>query len=409
MRLFVRSICVALLLLCAAVAAIPSLAARFAPVDGRRFPSCVEVESPRGNETFLTFEPNLISALDAAGIELSDEDRISLPADLALVPGERYSVRIDDLHAVRLSWNGVVLTTTARDIPLTALASSAGFDPLAATGRDRIEIHPSGTAADPGAEISYVAVRSEFDTVDESVPFATVYVDDRSYRSGYTAVVQGGKDGVRRTTYESVFEDGLLRERREVGTETVRAPVSRIIRRGTSEATPLAIRSTVGTIARRYYAIRDMLVKNGSYNYKDFTDNRDGTITVDGRTFTVRSSTKRRVTAYDGVEWCAVGHRDPVRYPGCVVPREHNTFSGLPARRGIVATFAFQENGRWVATRLPMGTVVFVERYGLAVVGDIHHVTRDIDRIDCSYDPREVLETYRLGLTTRRVYILEFP
>jgi 3D (Asp-Asp-Asp) domain-containing protein len=91
-----------------------------------------------------------------------------------------------------------------------------------------------------------------------------------------------------------------------------------------------------------------------------------------------------------------------------VIP-EGATFSGIPARRGVVATYAFKENGSWVATRLPMGTVVFVERYGLAVVGDIHHVTFDIDRIDCAYDPGEILYGYRLGLTNRRVYVLAWP
>jgi 3D (Asp-Asp-Asp) domain-containing protein len=383
---------------------------RLTPIDVDRLPSCVQVISPTGELTFLTYRTTLITALDEEGIPLGSEDRLNLPADFPLQAGDRYLVQIDDLHSVRLSWNGVVLAATASDGPIAALATLAGYSDVPVTGRDRIEANPTGGVVGDETSVSYITVRSEFVATQEAVPFKTVYLDDPAYRIGYSSIVQSGKNGVREITYEEVFEDGLLTERNAVKSEIVKNPVSKIIRRGSSTSTALGLRKVWATqVARRYNAIAPMLVKNGSYNYQTFTDNHDGSITVDGRTFSVISEAKHNITAYDAVEWYVISHGGRSKFPpGTAIP-EGPTFSGIPARRGIVATYAFKESGKWVATRMPMGTVLFIERYGLAVVGDIHHVTHDIDRIDLAYDPREVLDHYWLGVTNRRVYVIDFP
>jgi 3D (Asp-Asp-Asp) domain-containing protein len=392
------------------VLAISPLLLRLTPIDADRLPSCVQVVSPSGEQTFLTYRTTLITALDDEEIPLGSEDRLNLPADFPLQAGDRYLVQIDDLHSVRLSWNGIVLTATASDGPILALANLAGYADVPVMGRDRIEATPTDGVVEDGAEIAYITVRSEFVATQEAVPFKTLYVDDPAYRIGYSAVVQTGKSGLREITYEEIYEDDLLHERNAVKTEIVKNPVSKIIRRGSSTSVTLGLRRDWATrVSRRYKAIAPMLVRNGSYNYQAFTDNDDGTITVDGRTFSVLSEERHSITAYDAVEWYVVSHGGIANFPAGTSIPEGPTFSGIPARRGIVATYAFRESDRWVATRLPMGTVLFIERYGLAVVGDIHHVTHDIDRLDLAYDPREVLDGYRLGLTNRRVYIIDFP
>jgi len=378
-------------------------------MDLRKLPSSIEVLSPAGTRSFLTYQPTLVAALDAANIPLTSEDRLDFQADLPLAPGSRYVVTIDDLHEVRLAWNGFVLATVASEDSVLALAGLAGYTDIPPEGRDRVVVSPT-TAVSDRIEISYVVVGTRQVPIQEGIPFGTTYVEDPAQRVGWTQETVKGKDGIRQTTYEETYENGLLTQRLVVKTETLKNPVSRVVRVGTSGSVPLLARSKwTGTVASRYRAIAPMLIPNGSYNYKSFTDNGDGTITVDGRTFMAQSMAKRNVTAYDAAQWYAVTHGGIKAWPvGSDVP-EGPTFTGLPARRGMVATYAFKENGVWVATRLPMGTVVFVERYGLAVVADIHHVTFDIDRIDCAYDPGEVLYNYRLGLTNRRVYILAWP
>ena len=396
-RVVLRAFCVVALLLTAGFFAYISASQHLQPVDAQRLPASIEVTSPTETRTFLTYLPTLIPALDEAGITIGDEDRLNLPADFALKAGSSYRVQIDDLHTVRLSWNGIAISATSASGSVQALASSAGYSDMPVTGNDRVETSGTDGTIGPGTEVSYVTVRSDFITSQEPMPFDTVYVDDPAYRIGNTVVVQNGVDGIRQITYEEVFEDGLLSSRNQVKTEVLKNPVPKIIRRGSSAATTLDFHVFGATVWSHYQIIQPMLIRNGSLNYLKFKDNGNGTITVDGRTFTVLSSSMRHVTAYDAIE-CSSDHLT-----------EHNTFSGLPARRGLVAVYGFYENGKWVATRLPMGTVLFIENYGLAVVGDIHHVTDDIDRIDLAYDPREVLDNYRLGLTNRHVFILALP
>ena len=409
-RLVLRSVVAAAFFVAAGALVLAPLLFRLTPIDADRLPSCIQVVSPSGEQTFLTYRTTLITALDDEQIPLGAEDRLNLPADFRLQAGDRYLVQIDDLHTVRLSWNGIVLTATASDGPIAALANLAGYSTVPVIGRDRIEATPTGGVVEDGVEVAYIKVRSELVATQEAVPFKTVYVDDPAYRIGYTAIVQSGKNGLREITYEEIYEDDLLHERNAVKTEITKNPVSKIIRRGSSKSFTLGLRKDWATlVSRRYKAIAPMLVRNGSYNYQAFSDNGDGTITVDGRTFDVLSAERHSITAYDAVEWYVVSHGGIANFPpGTSIP-EGPTFSGIPARRGIVAAYAFKESGKWVATRMPMGTVLFIERYGLAVVGDIHHVTHDIDRLDLAYDPREVLDGYRLGLTNRRVYIIDFP
>jgi 3D (Asp-Asp-Asp) domain-containing protein len=73
------------------------------------------------------------------------------------------------------------------------------------------------------------------------------------------------------------------------------------------------------------------------------------------------------------------------------------TATGLPARRGVVA----------VDPRvIPLGSVVYVEDYGVAVAADTGGAIRG-NRVDLCFDtPREA---YRWGRRTVRVYILRKP
>ncbi len=73
------------------------------------------------------------------------------------------------------------------------------------------------------------------------------------------------------------------------------------------------------------------------------------------------------------------------------------TATGLPARRGVVA----------VDPRvIPLGSVVYVEGYGVALAADTGGAVRG-NRVDLCFDtPREA---YRWGRRTVRVYILQKP
>ena len=116
-------------------------------------------------------------------------------------------------------------------------------------------------------------------------------------------------------------------------------------------------------------------------HYENFKDNGDGTITVDGITFSyLEKYGSCYATHYDGVEVCRYQIR--VRGGKCskghTTPTNHNTGSGIPAQRGLVAVGSVQVD------IYPRGTVLFIQDYGMAVVAD-----RSGGNLDLCYDPDE--------------------
>jgi len=106
---------------------------------------------------------------------------------------------------------------------------------------------------------------------------------------------------------------------------------------------------------------------------------------------------------YDGLECCL--------QDGCHTPAiNHNTFSGVQAQRGLVATYGIKSGGKYIGTVLPMGTIVFVVGYGFGVVADIHGMKNNPDLIDACYDAGEIQAgTATLGKINSNVYIIDMP
>lgn len=135
-------------------------------------------------------------------------------------------------------------------------------------------------------------------------------------------------------------------------------------------------------------------------HYEEFSDNGDGTITVDGVIFSyIEKYGQRYATHYDGLEVC----RQSIRanggkcWLGHTSPVNHNTGSGIPAQRGIVAVPASE------TSIYPRGTVVFVRGYGLAVVGD-----RSNRYFDLCYDAGECGKLTRSN-SVSGIYVIARP
>lgn len=136
--------------------------------------------------------------------------------------------------------------------------------------------------------------------------------------------------------------------------------------------------------------VKSLMNINGSQHYVNYVDNGDGTITVDGVTLAYSSVSSMKITSYDGYE-CA--KLSGFAYGDC-----NPTATGILAQRGIVAA-AFDD--------LPFGTVVFIEDYGIAVVGDRHGMGPGL--IDVSMDPREIEAGIYVTTGNRNVYIISAP
>ena len=132
--------------------------------------------------------------------------------------------------------------------------------------------------------------------------------------------------------------------------------------------------------------ISGLLKPNGLATYSNYTVNNDHTITVDGITFAYDSSyTSTLVTGYDGA-----------------LLNSYMTASGLSTQRGIVAS-SFTEYGG-----LPFGTVLFVDGFGLVVVGDRNRMGHiDSTALDICFNNGELVDgSINPGKTSRQVYIL---
>ncbi|HHT24677.1 MAG TPA: hypothetical protein GXZ76_04035 [Clostridiaceae bacterium] len=136
--------------------------------------------------------------------------------------------------------------------------------------------------------------------------------------------------------------------------------------------------------ATNHSLIAGLIKPNGKASYHNFTENGDGTITVDGYTFAYTSTNYSTITGYDGIE-----------------SRDTGTSSGLRTTRGLAAT-VFPKYGGY-----PFGTVLFIEGYGLVVIADYNGMGAvDSSWLDVCYYDNELATGIDPGRTTSRVFVL---
>lgn len=245
----------------------------------------------------------------------------------------------------------------------------------------------------------------------KTLAYKTIYVDDNSLQLGTSVIKQKGKTGIRTEVFEVLVdtEGNIKGKEKLISSEITATLTDEIIRRGTAEYF-INTRRNFTVAAQQFAKIAPYLINNGTRNYKAFKENADGTITVDGRNFAVLSKKARKHTAFDGLEWCTIGHRNASAYPNCITPHVHNTASGLKAVRGVVATYGYRNRSGQTCSNLPIGAVVFVKNYGLAVVADFHGVSSTKTLLDVCYNPGEALQSpYKYINETSDVYVLSLP
>ena len=135
-------------------------------------------------------------------------------------------------------------------------------------------------------------------------------------------------------------------------------------------------------------------------HYASFEENDNGTITVDGMTFSyLEKYGTRYATHYDGLTVCA--HQIAANGGRCrlghTTATNHNTGSGVPAQRGLVAV------GPQDIAIYPRGTVLFIRGYGMAVVGD-----RSGGNFDLCYDAGECAYLTRSN-SVSAIYVISRP
>lgn len=374
-------------------------------LDETCYPAVITVKTEAGSTRIMSYQPTLIDALDATGIRVGENDRLSLPDNWPLQPGRQYDLTLIRREQITLNWAGLAVNTDSEPLDSADLLSRSGFSELMESGSASTIQHDKASHT-----LSYVDVDHQEYRETESIPFSTVYVDDPTIYTGQTKVRTPGETGSRVLIYMDTFKNGLFIERTELRTEIVKQPVQKVIAHGTRKKVkkivltmaplPSSIRRTVSA---SWNKIKDRINPHGTRNYASFKDNGNGTITVDGKKYKVKTKSSRKITQYDGLEVC--------QSAGCHTPAiNHGTSGGLPAQRGLIATYGYRSDGKLVGTNLPYGAIVFVDGYGLGVIADIHGVKSSPTLLDVCFDAGEIAAgTADLAYGNHTVYILTVP
>lgn len=270
-----------------------------------------------------------------------------------------------------------------------------------------------------------------------SIPFEIIYDYSDQYVEGYEEISIYGANGSRQVTYKLNYLGDELVSKEEISSEVVAEPVHQVVLVGTyveaqvqtptptpaptpvttpaptiQETEPPAITSqsisnvgfvspgSVSAAVANYNIVASMLNYNGNLTYNSFVDNGDGTITVDGVTFAVSSGpTSYRTTYYDGYECAKLTgiEKADVAPNGLACNR---TSTGILGARGVISK-TMHGGG------LPYGTVVFVEGYGLGVIGDCGNFGTDM--LDLCLDAGEIQAGVQAYTGNRNVYIISIP
>ncbi len=91
-----------------------------------------------------------------------------------------------------------------------------------------------------GMEIEVTRIEHKERVVETVIERETEYVDNTNRVIGYENVLEEGADGIRRTVYDDIYVNGVLKTSEMVTDECAEYPVNRVIERGTACAVPYA-------------------------------------------------------------------------------------------------------------------------------------------------------------------------
>lgn len=262
---------------------------------------------------------------------------------------------------------------------------------------------------------------------DQEIDFSSLEYEVDWLDAGQSQITIAGQPGLLKIYYEESTRPGGHVEKMEVEREVVRQPVRQEVAVGRQKPVvtqpsetlkkevkvttpPTSSRKTVNetvtqatktqsapsdiqnsfvkagsndAAAHNFSLISGLLQVHGQRHYGSFTDNGDGTITVDGQIFAYSAKSSNQVSGYDGAsEYLST-----------------KTYSGLPTARGIVAVGS---------GGFPMGTVLFIEDFGLVVVADRSGMGPD--HLDVCFNNGELIHGgLDPGNYFHNVYLISIP
>lgn len=173
-------------------------------------------------------EPRTV--IEQAGLELYPEDIVKQGISDEIVReqviGEK--ITIDRALAINLNVYGTPTTVRSHIDTVGDLLSEKG---VKIESKDQIT--PSlDTKLTPGLEVFVTRNGTKVETVEESIPMTTTYVEDESLTFGATAVRQAGSAGKKLVTYEITLLNDKETSRKVIQEVRASEPVAQIVARG---------------------------------------------------------------------------------------------------------------------------------------------------------------------------------
>lgn len=290
--------------------------------------------------TVKTMQPTVAGVLEENNITLNPEDVVK--PGLEEKVKEEMEILIKRAFPVAIKVDGKNLTLKTTDTTVMSVLEKAG---IKLNPKDRVQ--PSlDSKVYRGMEIKVTRVTVKYITEKERIYYHLIRRKNDELDKGVTRIVQQGHEGVKEVTYKVIYEDGVEVKREIVQEKVLKEKQDKIVEYGT----------------------------------------RDSFINSRGERVRFTKALTMIATAYDS-SYSSTGKR-----PGD--PGYGITYTGIPARRGVVA----------VDPRvIPLGTRLYVEGYGYALAADTGSAIKG-NRIDLYYETYE--EAMRYGRKKVKVYIL---
>ncbi len=279
-------------------------------------------------------------------VELGEFDRLSMLMEDELYDEARLVIRKGRNFTLNIDGNIEIITTTKKTVREAFEEAGVLVSPA-----DRVE--PGlDTNIEEDMNVSVFRVLSETITVDTEIPFKSREVSDSSLAKGTTKVKVRGVNGLKRTVYNIVTENGVETKREIIEQTTLREPTTRVVAVGTK------------AVAKSSGGTKTVTTNAGQ------TLNYSKKITVSATAYTAASGKK--------------------------------TASGRVAQYGVIAVDP---------KVIPLGTKLYVEstddgkswQYGYCVAGDTGGAIKG-NKIDLFFNSRS--ECLQFGRRSAIVYVL---
>ena len=310
----------------------------------------------------LTTRQTLVSEFLAENeIVLGEFDRLSMLMEDKLYDDARVVIRKGRKFTLHIDDNIEIITTTKKTI--REAFEEAG---VVVNDVDRVD-PPLDTFVEDDMNVSVFRVANETITLDTEIPFSSREVSDSTLEKGTTKVKTRGVNGLKRSVFNIITENGIETHRELVSETIIRDPVTRVIAVGTK------------TVKKTEAAAP------ASKEKKDTSESETKTTTTNSGT---KLNYKKKLTVSASAYTASPGEK---------------TASGRVAQYGVIAVDP---------KVIPLGTKLFVEstddgkswQYGYCIAGDTGGAIKG-NKIDLFFNTEK--ECLQFGRRSAIVYILE--